>query len=56
MLQFLSHVYSGCRTRERLHMDHMSTLVLHIDKPSILLMGKLKPKKRQKLPKSQTQN
>lgn len=56
MLQFLSHIYSGCGAREGLHRAYLSTLVLHIDKSSILLIGKLKPKKRQKLLLSQTQD
>lgn len=53
MLQLINSVYRGCWTVERLHMDYICTLVLHIDKSSILLIGKLRPRAR-KLPKSQT--
>ena len=42
MLQLTNHIYSGYRTREWLHTDYMCTLVLHMDKSPILLMGKLR--------------
>lgn len=40
----MHHVYNRYRTRGRLHMDYIWTLVLDVDKYSILLMGKLRPR------------